>query len=245
MGTVEVLLTDFERTLVRLFGDDSDVERQFLAEVQDECVGRHVPDSVLKAPGSSPYSLWMNAYKRVKQHDDIRAEMLHHAVSKIAKRYEMKAAKSIRLFDDVPPVLERFKLAGIPVVIVSNNATAAVELVLEKNDAKRLVDHVIGREYIHKMVGNLKPKPNLLEKALKRAGHAAGAALLVGDSVDDMRAGRKARIRRRVALLEHSTATRLQLRTAGARHILQTFGDLPDLPEIQRVLGRSDASVGR
>jgi HAD superfamily hydrolase (TIGR01549 family) len=242
LATVEVVLVDFERTMVRLF-EDFAVEREFLDEVRWECFRRHVSDSVLKAPESSPYSLWMKAYRSVaKRVDRMQAEMLHHAVSKIAKRYEMCAAESIQLFHGVPPVLERFKIAGIAVVIVSNNATDAVELVLERNDAKRLVDHVIGREYVHRMVGNLKPKPLLLLEALRRAEHDADAALLVGDSVDDMRAGRNARIRRRVAVLEHSTATTWQLRRAGARRILWSFGDLLDLPELRGVLRRVEAA---
>jgi HAD superfamily hydrolase (TIGR01549 family) len=244
LGTVKVVLTDFERTLVRLF-EDRKVEKKFFQEVWDNCVGRDVPIKVLNTAGESPYSLWMKAYRWMNHADKIQAEMLHHALSKIATRYEMSAVESVRFFDDVQPVLERLKIAGIPVVIVSNNATAAVEKVLEKNDVKRLADYVIGREYIHQMAGNLKPKPNLLLKALQRSGHDASTALLVGDSVDDMRAGRAANIRLRVGLLQHSTATKWQLRRAGAKWILRRFGDLPTLPDLQPLLHRADAPGDR
>jgi len=229
-----------------MFEDDG-IEQRFAEEVLKNCAGRGVPEGVLKAAGGSPYSRWTRAHRWMLKHeqDRLATNRLYHAITRIAIVYEMEAAKSVKLFDGVYPVLEQLQFAGIPVVIVSNNATAAVELVLEKNDAKRLVDHVVGREFNDKMIGILKPKPNLVVTALKRAGHDAGTALLVGDSVDDMRAGRKAKIRRRVALLEHSTATKLQLRRAGAKRILRTFGELPDLPELRRVLHNADASAGR
>ena len=160
-------------------------------------------------------------------------------------KYEMIAAESVQLFDDVRPVLQRWKDAGITVVVVSNNATKAVKRVLEKNDVEHLVDHVIGREYEHEMVGNLKPKPLLLEKALELSGCGADTALLVGDSVDDMKAGQAAEIGFRVGLLERSTASKRQLRRAGARVVLNRFGELQSNKEVQRLLHGGDASGDR
>lgn len=228
MGPFKVVLTDFERTLVRLFEDV--VEQQFLKEVWDECHHRGVPTRVLKAGGKSPYSLWKKAHRwTTRKKDRLHAQMMYHAVARIAIKYELSAAESIRFFDDVPPVLEQLKTAGIPVMIVSNNAAKAVERVLEKNDAKRLVDHVIGRDWRYELIGNLKPRPLLLEKALELPGLGADTALLVGDSVDDMKAGKKAKIGFRVGLLQHSTNSRWQLRRAGADVILSRFGDLEGL----------------
>jgi HAD superfamily hydrolase (TIGR01549 family) len=228
LGTVKVVLTDFERTLVRLF-EDGVVEQKFFEEVWSHYVDRGLPKSLREAAGESPYSLWTKAHRWLTKHQGpLYAEGMYHAVSKIATKYEIDAAESVKLFDDVKPVLERLKTAGIPVMIVSNNATRAVKQIVNNNNAQDLVADVIGREYIYEMVGNLKPKPNLLVEALKRSKchRDPGSALLIGDSVDDMKAGRKARIRLRVGLLDHSTATRWQLRRAGARLVLHRFGDL-------------------
>ena len=266
MGPVKVVLTDFERTLVRLF-EDRRVEQEFFDEVWDLCARRGVPTRVRKAAGESPYSLWMQAHRwmtapwskqllRRKKHrdrrakvtyhlDPLHAEITYHLVSKIAIKYEMDAAESIELFEDVEPVLERWKSAGITVVVVSNNATKAVERVLENNDAEHLVDLVVGREYQHEMVGNLKPKPLLLKKALEISKCSADTALLVGDSVDDMRAGQAAKIGFSVGLLQHSTASEQQLRDAGARLVLSRFGDLLTNDEVQRRLHGGDPSPVR
>lgn len=233
MGPIKVLLTDFERTLVRLF-EDCDVEKQFHREVWALCRARGVPSWLLMAGGTSPYSLWKKAYRWMKwlRRDPLRVDRMYHAIARIATTYEMDAAGSARLFDDVPPVLERLNTAGIPVVIVSNNATKAVRRVLEKNNAEDLVARIIGREDQREFVANLKPRPLLVIKALELSGCDPDHALIVGDSVDDMRAGLRAGIRYRVGLLEHSTASNWQLRKAGADPVLRRFGDLlPLLPD--------------
>lgn len=131
MDPFKVVLADLERTLVRLF-EDRDVERRFLAEVWDLCAN-DIPARVREAAEESPYALWMGAYRWMMKHSDpLRTEIVYHALTRIAIGYEMDAASSVRLFDDVQPILEQLKIASIPVVIVSNNATEAVERVLKR-----------------------------------------------------------------------------------------------------------------
>jgi HAD superfamily hydrolase (TIGR01549 family) len=253
LGPVEVVLADFERTLVRMF-EDSGTEQKFFREVWDLCARRGVPERVLRAAGESPYSLWREAYRWMRSPwrqilhverptNRLHVERTYHAVDKIAIKYEMAAAERIRLFHDVQPVLKELKNAGIRVVIVSNNAKKAVERVLQKNDAEDLIDHIVGRQFKYWMLGNLKPRPNLVLAALR--GTDANRALLVGDSVDDMEAARAAKIRYRVGLLEHSTFSAKQLRNAGAGFVVRTFGDLQNDIEIQRLLRDGDRLAGR
>ena len=232
LDNFSLVLTDFERTLVRLFEKRSD-EQRFFAEVKNECIKRGIPVRVLKAAGESPYLLWTRAYRWMARYgNSLDAEKMYHAFTRSAIKYEMEAAQSVRLFAEVVPVLEKLKTAGIPVGIVSNNGTDAVKQILTRNqvfregDQNSLVDFVIGRKFQHEMVGKLKPKPNLLVEALERSNCDPSTALLVGDSVDDMKAGKAAGVRLRVGVLEHSTATKRQLRRAGARLVLQRFGDL-------------------
>jgi HAD superfamily hydrolase (TIGR01549 family) len=253
LGTVEVVLTDFERTLVRLF-EDNETEQRFFNEVWDLYARRGVPKRVLRTAGESPYSLWRKAYRWMrspwrqllhlkKPKNRLHVERMYYAVDMIAIKYEMAAAEHIRLFDDVKPVLKELKNAGIRVVIVSNNAKRAVERVLYENDAEDLIDHIVGREFKHWMLGNLKPRPTLVLAALR--GWDASRALLVGDSVDDMEAARAAKIRYRAGVLEHSTFSAKQLRNAGARFVLRSFGDLQNDIEMQHLLRGGDPLAGR
>jgi HAD superfamily hydrolase (TIGR01549 family) len=253
LGAVEVVLTDFERTMVRLF-EDRESEQTFFQEVWHLCARRGVPERVLKTAGGSPYTLWRKAHQWMcapwwqalhlkRPMDPLHVERMYYAIDMIATKYEMAAAGHIRLFDDVPPALKQLKHAGIPVVIVSNNAKKAVERVLWENHAEDLIDHVVGREFKYWMLGNLKPKPTLVVAALR--GWDAGRALLVGDSVDDMKAARAAEIRYRVGVLEQSTFSAKQLRNAGACFVLRRFGDLQTDIEMQRLLRGGDPSGGR
>ena len=253
MGAVEVVLADFERTLVRLF-EDGTTEQEFFQDVWHLCAQRGVPERVLRTAGESPYTLWRTAHRWMREpwrqalqlkrpKNSLHVERMYHAVDRIAIKYEMAAAEHIRLFDDVQPVLKELKNAAIPVVIVSNNAKKAVERVLQKNDAEELIDRIVGREFKRWMLGNLKPKPNLVLAALR--GADASRALLIGDSVDDMKAARAAKIRYRVGVLEHSTFSAAELRDAGAGFVVRTFGDLLDDMRMQGLLRGGDAAVGR
>lgn len=253
MGTVNVVLTDFERTLVRLF-EESRIEQEFFDDVWSLCARRGVPTRVLETAGGSPYSLWTKAHQWMsapwwkqslrlrRPNDPLHVERMYHAISAIATKYEMTVTRSVRLFDDVQPVLESLKIVGIPVVIVSNNATEAVDRILKENQAEGLVTGIFGRDFRHTLIGNLKPKPYLLLAALRYSGRDAGTALLVGDSVDDMKAGRAAGIPFRVGLLQHSTFSANQLRKAGADLVLNSFGDLLTNEQVRCRLDGDDAS---
>jgi phosphoglycolate phosphatase-like HAD superfamily hydrolase len=280
VGAVKVVLTDFERTLVRMF-EDSGVEEKFFQEVRNLCDWWHIPNSVIEVAGKSPYALWMEAHRwvathrliekprkkahsedgqndsteksyawkkapRWKNHDNpLHAEKFYYALTRIAIKYEKDAAESAELFEDVQPALEKLKAEGIPVMVVTNNGTAEVDRILERNDVRPLVDDVLGRDFNKKMIGKLKPRPNLLVEALKRSGHDASTALLIGDSLGDMKAGRAANIRYRVGVLEHSTASEQQLRDAGANLVLNRFGDLQSDEEVQHLLHGGDSPAGR
>src|SRR4029450_2652184 len=161
--------------------------QQFFDEVRRLCEQRGVPARVLKAGEDSPYSLWRKGHRWMQRRklDPLRVERCYHAVGNIAIKYELDAAQSVRLFEDVRPALERLKAAEISVIIVSNNATEAVMRILENNDVEGLVDHVVGRNHQHELVGNLKPKPHLVRMGLARSGYGAHRALLVADSGDD------------------------------------------------------------
>jgi phosphoglycolate phosphatase-like HAD superfamily hydrolase len=251
LDAVKLVLTDFERTIARLFEDQS-VEQEFLREVWMLCSGRGVPTRVLRTAGDSPYSLWTKAHRWMTKHEipnpaqmTSHAERMYYAIDRIAIKYEMDAARRVRLLDDVMPVLKELVNAHIPVVIVSNNAKKAVELALQENNAEGLINWIVGREFKYWMLGNLKPKPKLLLEALERSRCDARTALLVGDSIDDMKAGKAAKIRFRVGLLQHSTFSERQLRRAGASLVLNRFGDLQNDEEVQHLLHGGDGSGHR
>jgi HAD superfamily hydrolase (TIGR01549 family) len=228
LGALEVVLTDFERTLGRLF-EDPGCEKRVFDDIWGIYAEHDVPTEVREVAGESPYSLWTAAYewmmKRVPAAD---AEAVNQDVATRMTRHELEAAGSFRLLEGVPPVLERLQSWGIGVGVVSNNSTKAVQQALEANKVEGLIDKVFGREPDFRM-RDLKPRPALLQEALGHYGCAPDRAIFVGDSVIDMAAGQAADIGLTVGVLDHSTASEDELSSAGARLVLKMFSDLEPL----------------
>lgn len=96
---------------------------------------------------------------------------------------EVTAAASAQLTPGVDRVLDAATASGRRVVIVSNNATAAVAAYLDRQALRGRVDRVVGR---HDGMDPrlLKPDPYLARQAL--AGTDPSDAVLVGDSTSDI-----------------------------------------------------------
>lgn len=80
-----------------------------------------------------------------------------------------------------------------PVVIVSNNAAEAIKRYLRTHDLPHLVKAVVGRS--HAKPQEMKPHPRALRLALDLLTGAPNEALLIGDSVSDIQAGKQAGVR--------------------------------------------------
>jgi HAD superfamily hydrolase (TIGR01662 family) len=81
-------------------------------------------------------------------------------------------------------VLRACRAAGQPVVVVSNNAVAAVRAYLELHGLELQVADVVGRASHRPDL--MKPHPHPVREALSRVGTAPERAVLVGDAVTDV-----------------------------------------------------------
>jgi phosphoglycolate phosphatase len=224
--SVDALLTDFDRTLVWLFEDQLQ-QREASEDLLAICAARGVPASIRDAAGD-PYDLWTEAYRwMLVSSEPAEAEALNHTIAWRLAAHELRAAGSAKLMDGVEATLERLHTLGIPVAVVSNNATEAVWRGLKTSNIEGLVTGVLGREpgcNLHE----LKPSPVMLHDALAMLDCAPERTLFAGDSVTDMAAGRAAGIPT-VGVLRHSRARRPDLAAAGAKWVLAEFGDLRSL----------------
>jgi phosphoglycolate phosphatase-like HAD superfamily hydrolase len=145
-GIIDLVVTDFDRTLGRLF-PQRDHERDVYEDVWRMYADHDLPRDVRAAAGGSPYSLWTTAYKwmeeRIGRSD---AEAVYQTVAERLTHHELDAAESLLLFDGVRLTLERMRASGIPVAVVSNNSTEAVERALKVNKVEGLVQTVAGRQ---------------------------------------------------------------------------------------------------
>jgi phosphoglycolate phosphatase len=225
-----LLLTDFDRTLVRLFEDRSRQREacQDLLAVR----ARHgipVPPGPDPAAGD-PYDLWADAYRwMLASSSQAEAELLNGAIAACLDVHELGAAASANLLSGVGSTLQRLRELRIGVAVVSNNSADAVWQALKANMMEGFVTMVFGREPGCDLA-TLKPSPALLVSALSELDVAPERALFAGDSISDMVAGRAAGVPA-VGVLGHSRVTREALLAAGAGQVVASFAELEPLLE--------------
>lgn len=101
----------------------------------------------------------------------------------------MMDAIAFEAYDDAAPALRELRAMGLRIVCVSNWDHALGE-VLERIGLAELLDGVVTSA----SAGFRKPDPAIFEAALGMAGCAAGEAIHVGDSDEDVAGARAARI---------------------------------------------------
>ncbi|CAM5429974.1 HAD family hydrolase [Leifsonia shinshuensis] len=113
-----------------------------------------------------------------------RAKALHAA-------HFRELAPRLRAFDGAADLLRAVSARGVRVVLATSAAADELELLRRALGADDAVHAATSADD----VDEAKPDPGILEVALRRADATASEALVVGDSVWDMTAAARARIR--------------------------------------------------
>jgi len=133
---------------------------------------------------------------------------------------EIDAARSAPITAGVREFLEMCARTDRPVVIVSNNAAAAIELFLERHDLTHLVTGVLGRPYARPDL--MKPDPFLAGEALALLDRPR--CCMIGDSATDIEFSHRAGL----SSIAYAKSPRheARLRPAGPDAIVHTMGEL-------------------
>lgn len=140
---------------------------------------------------------------RVTQ-DDIGRLVLEH------RKFQAEHSELAVLFPDTRPMLERLNRAGLTMGIISNRTDQSVRRTLAVNGIEDFFGVVLGSNN----VANPKPDPEIVFKAANELGLDLGRSFVIGDSLSDIEAGRR----------------------AGARTVLVTNGQMSiyDIPQERR-----------
>lgn len=101
-----------------------------------------------------------------------------------ARHYAVAPARASRPYPGVAALLERLSDGGARLAVCTNKRLAQAELLLEATGLDRHVEAVIGAD----SCARRKPDPEPVRLALARLRAAARDALMVGDSIVDVRA---------------------------------------------------------
>lgn len=124
----------------------------------------------------------------------------------------------VQPFPGVRESLASWQEAGHPLAVVTNKPTRFVHRMLEHMDLLRWFDAVVCGDTLPQK----KPHPAPLHEALRLLGHESNGAVMVGDSANDLRAGRAAGLRTVAALYGYGEET--ELRRIGADDYWVRFG---------------------
>ena len=214
-----LVLVDFDGPLARLLPGDS--WREVSAQVRRLAV-RRGGHRVAEALGDEPDHV--QCLRIVGQ---VAPELLPDLEAQCTD-LELAAARSVHPAPHAVAFLEQTLDRGAAVAVVTNNDPGVVPLVLDRarpGMTARLLGSY-GRS--PGRVDDLKPRPNLVLRALADAEAVPSQAVLLGDSVTDVEAGRAAGVR--VVGVAEDRERRTQLLTAGALAAVADVGALLVVP---------------
>ena len=110
------------------------------------------------------------------------------ALASFRGHYERENGRNVRCYPGVIEGLEMLKAKGIPMAVITNKAEAFTLPLLEMTGLAGYFDVVIGGDVLPKN----KPDPMALVWACGRIGVSPAHALFIGDSINDLKAGRAA-----------------------------------------------------
>lgn len=123
-------------------------------------------------------------------------------------------------YPEVETHLRRWADGGRPMAVVTNKSTLFVHRILDHLELTRYLPVAICGDTL----GLKKPDPAPVHEALSRLGVPTDGAMMVGDSLQDLRAGRAAGIRTAAVLFGFSDAA--VLRAEGADEYWRSFGEI-------------------
>jgi len=205
-GTLAVLNIDFSLMRERIFAllteygiRPETIQEKYLLEITDE------------------------AYQALRVKDPSGAERFYQESHAILHEEEMKAAEEGRLISGTKATLKKLRRKGIKIGIITRNCEEAVRKVFPSiND---FCDVFVSRNSVKKV----KPHPDHLTYAMKRLKTSGEGAVMVGDHIIDVQAGRRVGMKT-IGVLTGRTK-KDEFERAGADYILRDASEVCKLLE--------------
>jgi phosphoglycolate phosphatase len=119
-------------------------------------------------------------------------QQLDRALAINQRHYRAHLLDQTTLYPGVGAALERFRRAGIPLMVVTNKPREFTDLILAGLEIATFMSAVVGGGDCP----GLKPDPAPLLMALEQSGCGAEGSWMVGDHFTDLEAGRRAGLKR-------------------------------------------------
>jgi phosphoglycolate phosphatase len=218
MISINCLLFDLDGTLI---DSRSDLARSVNLTLTD--LGRRQLDES-EIAGFVGDGVWVLIRRCLKaadpEHREPDTEMHRQALALLRKHYSEQMLVQTRLYPNVRETLSRFDAKKIALV-TSKESDFASQL-LEHFGLMTYFDCIIGGNTLPER----KPDPKPVEEAMRRLGCAAEESVMVGDSENDVIAGRSAGTR--TCAVTYGFRSRQQLLATGPDVVIDDFNQLGD-----------------
>ena len=195
------------------------------AEVRGYLLNIGVPSSVLSVNENifemlKKTELFMINAGKTSAVDEIRV-----GVMGIAEKYELEAASHTSLLPGAVETLKTLRKMGLKIALCTINSRKSTEFILNRFKIAEYFDSITPREN----TSHVKPNPEHCQTSLEELKVTSAEAMVVGDSVADMKGARDLKV---IAVgLSTGVSTRDQLIQEGANYIITSIIDLPNLVE--------------
>lgn len=176
--------------------------------------------------------LKVKKYLHTEGIDEQQFEKFRKTVFSIVESFELKAAKTTKMFASIPKTLQTLKDMNLKIGLCTISGEKATSYLLERFRLGQFFDAVFTRE----SVAVVKPHPAHLKAALDVLKVRSHEVLLVGDSVKDMKCARQ------LDALAVGVTTGIssieELSDSGAHYLASSVSDIPLL--IQQLNNRKN-----
>jgi phosphoglycolate phosphatase len=217
---IRAVVFDLDGTIVKFNLDF----RAVRAEVRSFLIKEGMPASVLSL-NESIFEMLKKAEIFMKNNGKppAKIEEVRRKALAIAEKHELEAAKTTSLQPGITEVLKTLKDMGLKVGICTVNSQKSAEYLLKKFGINKFFDAVTARDNVK----NVKPSIEHLEATLKALGVDPKEALVVGDSVADMKCAKELGA---IAVgLPTGVSTPKELADAGANYVITSIMDTSTL----------------
>lgn len=194
------------------------------AEVRQFLIKRGLPPSILP-PNESIFRMLEKTRVFMKNSDKTEEEykIVREDVLSITRKYELKAARTTSILPGVLETIKELKGRDLKLAVFTINGKDSANYILKRLNLMRFFNTVISREE----VSTVKPDPMHLEVTLKALGVNSRQAVVVGDSVVDMKSAKTLNVKA-VGIASNDKLAR-ELRLAGATHVIRSITELVSL----------------